>query len=86
MKFTTEVRASLMTHGMSAADIDATEVEWTREFECLDRRVCPKCGQAVSRRIDPRQAGSKEDEAARWVNYRCTCGYMIDRAEQVGAA
>jgi predicted RNA-binding Zn-ribbon protein involved in translation (DUF1610 family) len=43
-----------------------------REGESLDRGACPSCGAAITGKIDPRQ-----------VNYRCACGYKVDRKELV---
>lgn len=45
--------------------------------------MCPKCGLGLSRTVDGRQVGIK-DPASSWVQYRCRCGFMLDRAEVLG--
>lgn len=41
---------------------------------------CPNCDGPINRRVDPRQAGAEFIDGT-WINYRCSCGYMMDRKE-----
>lgn len=47
--------------------------------------ICPECGKSgtVTRRVDPRQDGTKGGHPGSWVNYRCPCGFAEDHVEQV---
>jgi hypothetical protein len=47
----------------------------------LDNRTCPSCGGLLSREVDFRQDGYKP--GGTWVKYRCRCGFMMDRAENL---
>ena len=51
-----------------------------REDAFLDRQICPRCKGRLGRSEDPRQVGVSE-LAGTWFNYRCPCGYMVDRKE-----
>lgn len=44
---------------------------------------CPKCAQPLTRRVDPRQAGTGPQPGQVWINYRCAgrCGFAADRPE-----
>jgi len=86
MKFTPEVRASLLLQGETEESIAKIEADWTRETACLDRCECPKCGATITRKIDVRQAGATcaVPEPYVWVNYHCDgCKYHVDRAETI---
>ena len=56
----------------------ATDAE--READLLEAGKCPMCGGPISRKLDARQAGYCAYGGV-WYNYRCTCGFMIDRSE-----
>lgn len=48
----------------------------------LDQRICPRCGEALTRKLDPRQVGAHVTPGGLWYNYRCGgCRYMLDRVE-----
>lgn len=50
----------------------------------LNTGVCPQCEDSkLTRRIDPRQAGSRGGQKGVWVNYRCPCGFARDYVEEV---
>jgi len=66
-----------------------TDAEW-KEFlqkidtyeEALRKRVCPDCGSALTKQLDPQQAGDSDAQGL-WYNYRCTsrCGFFMDQRE-----
>jgi hypothetical protein len=67
---------------IGASQVEATEAaaHMREEDQSLGRRICPRCGAGIGRREDPRQVGVPE-LAGTWFNYRCRCGYMVDRKE-----
>ncbi len=67
-----------------------TDAEWEmflKEIEVHDealrKRICPNCEGALTKRLDPRQAGESQAPGL-WYNYRCTkpgCGFAVDQRE-----
>lgn len=51
------------------------------EDAALGAGRCPSCCRPVARRVDPRQDGHNATPGGVWINYRCSCGYLMDRAE-----
>ena len=51
------------------------------EDENLARLECPRCSGPVTRKLDDRQQGPHGFPGGEWYNYRCGCGYMMDRVE-----
>lgn len=49
----------------------------------LNSGRCPTCGRPISATTDPRQAGFANVPGG-WVNYRCLCGFAIDRRQTGG--
>ena len=77
----TQIRVNLEKAGVPEAHIVAFLSENRRVNACLDRGMCPECGAKVTRNEDPRQAGFTSVKGGNWHNYRCSCGYLIDRVE-----
>lgn len=75
-----EVRSALIASGMAEKDVDEFYAWDAKMNDFIERRVCPTCGGALSRKVDDRQAGESIGEGL-WVNYRCPCGFMMDRKE-----
>lgn len=73
-----------ITADLSDSQARALIADFVREDEMLAIGKCPYCGRAITKKLDPRQAGSSSvgDD---WFNYRCACGCMIDRKEGQGA-
>ena len=71
---------ALRAFGVPESEIAEIVTNFEREDAALDARKCPQCGSDIQRTLDPRQAGQKCDDQA-WFNYRCNCGFMMDRAE-----
>lgn len=70
-------------------DLDKQIEMFEHEDACVNRMVCPGCGAALTKRVDPRQVGpvDLESEPGKWINYRCIakCKWMgIDRKEPIG--
>lgn len=77
-------RTLLLNAGLTAEQAEHEVQALIVEERALDSRTCPDCGGKLSRTIDARQAGQTEATDAAWFKYRCECGYMLDRAEEVG--
>lgn len=70
----------LIAHGLTPQQAEEFQDHSDRLDDQLNRRVCPTCGGALSRKLDGRQTGVRARGTV-WFNYRCSCGYMCDRAE-----
>jgi hypothetical protein len=73
-------RLRLCQYGISAAELFPYLGEVYLDKMCVDRGVCPRCGQPLKVERDPRQAGDKP-YSGEWWCYRCPCGYGVDRVE-----
>ena len=52
----------------------------------IQQQQCPVCGEALRRRVDPRQSGVGCEPDAQWVNYRCSkvpSHFVVDRPEPI---
>lgn len=50
--------------------------------EKLERKECPTCSGSLTRTKDDRQSGCLGPfPKGEWFNYRCACGYFVDRVE-----
>ena len=82
-----EARAQYFEAGRAAglpdSEIEAAIAESDRVHAALDAGRCPQCSNAIQRERDRRQAGPHNVPGGVWFNYRCACGYHIDRAEPV---
>lgn len=67
--------------GVSEADITAQVEEFEHVDSHLDRGLCPKCKTKIVGEVDGDQSGPSK-VAGVWVNYRCKCGYALDRKEE----
>lgn len=76
-------RSLLLRAGVSSTDADRCISELLRQEAMVDNGLCPKCGSELHRRLDPRQAGPAIVHGGRWHNYRCACGFAVDRHEVV---
>lgn len=75
-------RAALLAGGVSEAQADRATEAQRRHHAALDAGRCPRCGGAMVRSEDSRQAGATEVKGGRWFKYRgCPCGYFCDRYE-----
>jgi hypothetical protein len=77
-----EYRRLALEGGVNEEELEREIARMRREGEALDRGICPQCGTTITKRIDPRQVGDVPLPGT-WVNYRCPCGYMVDRKEAV---
>lgn len=82
-------RAGLLAGGVSETEADSAIRDMKVEDTKIDAGVCPKSSDSpnarhvLTRTLDRRQAGPTEI-AGKWFNYRCTCGWFVDRCEPVG--
>lgn len=78
-----EIR-ELENPGFSPSEWEIFIEDTVREHASLDRRECPKCGGALSRSLDPRQAGPTSlGPGTLWFNYTCgSCPWFGDRKER----
>jgi len=71
-------KKALMEAGLSEQKANKVIAAEKTIKECLDKSICPKCGETLSVKKDPRQAGPSY-KTGTWYNYRCSgCGYMVD--------
>jgi len=75
-------RDGLLVAGFSTKEMDELIGDMQREDELLDKLVCPKCGGQLTRSCDGRQSGCSQ-VPGNWNNYRCACGFMLDRVDPV---
>jgi len=75
------LREHLKAGGLSDAETEEYIEDARKLTECLDKRECPECKGKLSRKLDPRQAGPTSC-AGSWFNYKCSCGYIVDRIEE----
>lgn len=73
-------RQACRKEGVSEEEIEREIARMRAEAQALDAGACPNCAQEILGCVDPRQVGDKPN-GTRWMNYRCKCGYMVDRAE-----
>lgn len=88
------------SRGFAEEDIQEGLARDQRDFDALEKGLCPECGAPVRRTISPHQHGvvSPELGPGGWVSYRCstqppigqsrpkgTCEYMLDQWETEGA-
>lgn len=79
-----EFRRCARAAGGSDEDIEHAIAEMRAVDASLQKGECPKCCSAVTKRLDPRQAGPSH-HAGLWFNYRCpSCGFAVDFKEPVG--
>lgn len=71
----------LKKRGMDDEEIFADIERHIEEDKKLDARICPKCGGPLERKVDERMAGPGRADDQVWINYRCPCGFLLDRAE-----
>lgn len=76
-----EIEKRLRTQGYPEHMIKEVLVTNRVLDEKLNRLECPTCGGELSHKLDPRQSGAHPMPGGKWHNYRCTCGFMIDRVE-----
>ena len=75
----------LRARGVSHAEAMRLVEQLDREGADLDAMRCPDCKSetTLTKNVDPnRQAGfSGIHPHGVWVQYRCSCGFMVDRKE-----
>lgn len=81
-----EARAKYFEAGHAAglldSEIETAIAEIDRENAAIDASRCPRCGEAIYRRRDTRQAGPHNVPGGVWYKYTCAaCHYFSDRAE-----
>lgn len=76
-------RRYLLDNGATPEGAERIIAEQLRQEAHVDNMICPGCGGKLTRRLDPRQAGPVIVDGGRWHNYRCPCGFAVDRHEVV---
>ena len=73
-------RQLLIKAGVSEKEADRLIDAQLEEDRHIVNGDCPKCGNRLTRKLDACQAGPTS-VSGKWFNYRCDCGFLLDRVE-----
>ncbi len=66
-------RIKLLDNGISEEGAYQAVMQMIKEDKLLDAKICPDCGTEIL---------FKKDLSGTRVEYRCACGFMVDREER----